>query len=192
MNIVKTEKYLRAMMEEGLEFDLQDPNLIDTPRRIAKMFCNELFVNVDVEYKDFKSFPNTHEYDQIIVSDRIFFVSVCAHHFLPFTGLAWLLYIPDKRLVGASKMARLVNHYAKRPQIQENLCHEILHRFNEEIQPSGCMVFMKGIHDCMRCRGVLQPNSGMITSAVQGVFKDASLETKGLEMIKISLNSLGM
>ena len=189
MDISKTEKHLCAMLEDGLGFDLKDPNLADTPKRIARMYCNEFFKNVGVEYEDFKSFPNVHGYDQIIVSDRIAFVSICSHHFLPFTGLAWLLYIPNERLIGASKMARLVNHYAKRPQIQENLCHEILHRFDNELRPSGCMVFMKGIHDCMRCRGALQPNSGMMTSAVKGAFEDPDLESKGLEMIKISLNS---
>jgi GTP cyclohydrolase IA len=191
MDITITENHLRAALTEGLGFDLSDPNLTETPKRIAKMYCNELFKNVDKEYNDFKSFPNTHGYDQIIVSDRISFVSVCAHHFLPFTGLAWLLYIPDKVLIGASKMARLVDHYSKRPQIQENLCHEILHRFDSELKPLGCMVFMKGIHDCMRCRGAKQPNAGMITSAVKGAFTDSSLESKGLEIIKISLNSLG-
>lgn len=192
MNFAKVEEHFRNLLKEGLEFDLNDSNLMDTPNRIARMYCTEFFVNVGKEFTDFKSFPNTYKYDQIIMSDRISFVSICAHHFLPFTGFAWILYIPAERLIGASKMARLVNHYSKRPQIQENLCHEILDRFDTAVNPQGCMVFMKGIHDCMRCRGALQSNSGMITSAVKGVFAEASLEAKGLEMIKISLNSLGV
>jgi len=176
-------------MLESMNLDLSDSNLKDTPSRIARMYCNEFFKNVSTEFKDFRSFPNTYGYNQIIVSDRIQFTIMCAHHFLPFSGLAWISYVPKPLLIGGSKMARLVNHYSHRPQIQENLCHEILSAFNNAIQPEGVMVFMKAVHGCMKCRGVKQSSSGMMTSAVSGIFaEDASMESKGLEMIKISLS----
>ena len=91
MNQTVVEEHFRKLMIEGLGFDLTDPNLIDTPKRIAKMYCNEWFNGVDTEFNDFKSFPNTENYEQILCFDNIHFSSICSHHFLPFTGYAWLL-----------------------------------------------------------------------------------------------------
>jgi GTP cyclohydrolase IA len=183
------EVLFAKILVEGLGMDLNDPNLIDTPARIAKMYCRELFSATRTEYDNFKSFPNDKGYSQIIVSDRIFFVSTCSHHFLPFSGLAWVLYIPDKLLVGASKMARLVEHYARRPQLQENLCHDVLHRFVQALGPLGAMVVMRAEHGCMKCRGVRQySGASMITSAVDGLFlTDPSVKQEGLELVKLSL-----
>ena len=189
MNMEKTEYYFCKLMEEGLGLNLSDPNLIDTPARVAKMYCNEFFSCVGKEFDNFKSFPNTRGIKDIILLDKIHFVSMCAHHFLPFDGEAWILYIPSDKLVGASKMARVVNHYAKRPQLQEELSHEVIERFDAEVHPEGAMLFMRAVHGCMKCRGVNQyAGAGMITSAACGVFlSDPVLEQKGLEMIKISL-----
>jgi len=184
----KVEYYFAKLMEVGLKLDLKDPNLTDTPKRVAKMYCREFLCNQCVAFDDFTGFPNDIHYDQIIISDRIFFVSMCAHHFLPFTGNAWILYIPNDLLVGASKMARLVDHYACRPQLQERLCHEVINRFDAVIQPLGCMVYIRGIHGCMKCRGVRQyGGSGLGTSAVKGAFTENEQEMKGLELIKLSL-----
>ena len=189
MNKEKVEFYFRKLMKEGLGFDLSDPNLAETPKRVAKMYCDEFFKGVGEGFLDFKSFPNSMGYNQIIMLDRIFFISVCAHHFLPFTGHAWILYIPKDKLVGGSKPARLVDHYASRPQIQEQLCHEVIKVFDEEVQPQGTMVMMRAVHECMKCRGVKQySGAGMMTSVVSGAFaKDSAMELKGLEMVKISL-----
>jgi GTP cyclohydrolase IA len=188
MNIQKVVTSMTELIRDGLGFDLNDPNLKDTPQRVAKMYCNEFFSGVGKEFSDFKSFPNDHKYDQIVASDKIHFTSMCAHHFLPFSGYAWVLYIPDKWLIGASKMARLVNHYSHKPQIQENLVHEIISAFDIAIKPLGVMVYMRATHDCMSCRGVKQNEAAMSTSAVRGAFaKNLDMETKGLEMIKISL-----
>jgi len=186
-NIVKT--CFKTLMESGLGLDLSDPNLEDTPGRVARMFCREFFSSVGHEFEDFKTFPNTHGYNTIIISDKIHFVSVCSHHFLPFMGFAWILYIPNEHLIGASKMARLVEHYSRRPQIQENLCHEIMNAFVEGVEPKGAMVVMRAVHNCMACRGVKQyADSGLGTSAVFGDFSThSSLETKGYELIKLSL-----
>ena len=183
------EYYFEKLLREGLGLNTSDPNLSGTPRRVAKMYCREFLSSVGEEYCDFKSFPNIYGYNQIIMLDRIFFVSLCMHHFLPFTGNAWILYIPKGKLVGASKMARLVTHYAKRPQLQESLCHEIVESLNKEVQPEGAMVVLRAEHGCMRCRGVNQyGGAGMLTSAVKGSFLSGSdLELKGLEMVKLSL-----
>ena len=187
MNIKTVEHLFHRLMVEGLGLDLNDPNLIGTPARVAKMYCKEFFVNVGEEFTDFALSQNHYEYDQIIALERIHFTAICAHHFLPFTGLCWVLYVPNTHLVGASKPARLVNHYASRPQLQENLCHEVAHAFWDYVEPHGVMVVMKGIHDCMKCRGVKQyAGAGMATSVVLGSFMDdPSLKAEGLSLIQL-------
>jgi GTP cyclohydrolase I len=188
MNPTAVAYHFAKLMRDGLGFDLNDPNLIGTPDRIAKMYCNEWFKGVNSEFDDFKSFPNTEKYQQIICFDNIHFSSICSHHFLPFSGYAWLLYIPKDTLVGASKPSRLIDHYSSRPQLQENLTHQILNRFVEKIKPLGAMVFMRALHECMRCRGAKQTNNaGMITDAIDGCFFEPEMENKCLKLIELSL-----
>jgi len=188
MNQALVAHFLKKLLSEGLGFDLTDPNLSETPQRIAKMYCKEWFKGVNSDFKDYKSFPNTEEYKQIICFDKIHFSSVCSHHFLPFTGYAWVLYIPNELLVGASKPSRLVSHYASRPQLQENLTHQVLNRFAKNIKPKGAMVVMRALHECMMCRGAMQTNgAGMITDALFGCFFEPDVKAEGLELIKISL-----
>jgi GTP cyclohydrolase I len=182
------EKAMTRLIREGLGLDLADPNLHDTPRRVAQMYVQEFFINVGKEFSRVTCFPAPKESRDIIMFDNIDFVSCCSHHFLPFMGRAWLLYIPEKKLVGASKPARIIAHYSKRPQLQETLCREVLDCFQRHVEPEGAMVFMRAIHQCMSCRGAKQSQkAGMTTSAVQGVFlSNDTLELKGLEMIKLS------
>jgi len=188
------EHLIRQLLAGVFELDLSDPNLEDTPRRMARMYGKEFLKNVGVEFTDFQSSPNTYRYDQIIMSDKIFFTSMCAHHFLPFSGHAWVLYMPDKKLVGASKMPRMVEHYAARPQLQEHLGHEIMQVFVAAIEPFGAMILMRAIHACVKCRGVKQTGGcGLTTSVVHGNFReDPSLELKGLSLVKISLIDEGV
>jgi GTP cyclohydrolase I len=188
MNPKLVEYYFERLMTEGLGFDLDDPNLSGTPERIAKMYCTEWFKGTTSEFSDFKSFPNTEGYKQIICFDKIHFSSVCSHHFLPFTGYAWLLYIPKEKLVGMSKPSRLIAHYSSRPQLQENLTHQVLNQFAEAIQPEGTMVVMRALHECIMCRGAKQTNgAGMITDALHGCFSAPDVKAEGLELIKLSL-----
>jgi len=190
MDLEKTEFYISKMMTEGLGLDLTDPNLQETPRRIAKMYCEEFFTSIGAEgFDNLKTFPNSKGYDQIILLDRIHFISICSHHFIPFVGLAWLAYLPNEVLVGASKPSRLINFYSKKPQLQEHICHEVIEDFKEHVKPKGVMVVMRGIHGCMSHRGAKQTGgAGMTTSAVSGVFKeDPKSRTEAMDLIKISL-----
>lgn len=182
------EKYFSLLMTEGLGLDLSDPNLCGTPARVAKMYCKEFFVNSQEPFDGFTLFPNTKQYNEIVMLDNVKFVSVCAHHFLPFVGVAWFLYIPDQTLTGASKIARLINHYSAKPQIQELLCKEVLDRFVEVLRPKGAMVVMRAIHQCMVCRGIKQDSkAGMITSQLYGVFEeDAKTRAEGFSLIELS------
>lgn len=165
------------------------PETRRTPDRIAKMWRDEFFTNTGVEYSDFALSSNERNYSQIIHFPRIHFVSCCAHHLLPFSGDAHLLYIPIRHLVGASKPSRLIEHYSKRPQLQETLTHDIIDCFERNVHPLGTMIVISGHHDCMSCRGVKQKDAGMVTSAVEGVFAtEEGMETKGYELIKLSMN----
>jgi len=184
------EAHLREIITKGLGLDLSDPNLKETPHRIAKMYCEEFFTSIGKEgFDNLKTFPNSKGYDQAILMDRIHFVSMCSHHFLPFVGLAWLVYVPDKTLVGASKPSRLINYYGAKPQLQEDICHEVINDFEKEVKPKGTMVVMRGIHGCMSYRGAKQyGGSGLTTSAVSGIFRDnPASRSEAMDLIKLSL-----
>jgi len=185
----RAELLIKQLLSDVYKLDLTDSSLKDTPKRMAKMYGEEFLKNVGVEFTDFQSSPNAYGYDQIIMSDKIFFTSMCAHHFLPFSGHAWVLYIPDKKLVGASKMPKMIEHYAARPQLQEHIGHEAMRVFVKAIEPLGAMILMRAIHACVKCRGVKQVGgAGLTTSVVYGNFREEpSLESKGLTLVMISL-----
>jgi len=174
------------LMVDGLGLDLTDPNLKDTPKRVAKMYVREFFSGLSKGPPELTIFPNSKNYTGIILLDNIPFISVCSHHFLPFQGLAWFLYIPDKYLVGASKISRLTSYYSSFPQIQEQLTQQIVNHFVTDIQPKGCMLVMQAAHGCMSCRGIKQSGS-LITSVVYGSFaENLSTREEGMELIKLS------
>jgi GTP cyclohydrolase I len=144
--------------------------LLNTPKRVAKM-CAELLSGVDQDPKKVLEvgFEEKH-YEMVILKD-IFFSSVCEHHFLPFYGKAHIGYIPNSRVVGASKLARVVETLAKRPQIQERLTSQIADTIFETLKPQGVGVVVSAEHLCMIIRGIKKPGSRFVTSAMRGVFK---------------------
>lgn len=183
------EQLLHKLFSE-MGFDMQDPNLIGTPKRIVKMYQEELFSNYGKTPTNIiTSFPNEDNFDEIIMMDNIPFVSTCSHHGLPFPGLAWLAYIPDSKLSGASKPARVLDFFAKKPQLQEKLSTEVVDFFMKEIQPKGIMLVMRAIHGCMSCRGVKTgENAGLITSITRGCFRDnPETRSEALDLIKLSI-----
>lgn len=132
-------------------------------------------------------FPN-EGYDEIIMMDNIPFVSTCEHHFVFFTGRAYFLYVPDKFIVGASKIARLIDYHCKKPQIQERLTTVVLNQFCDVVKPKGAMFVMRGVHGCMSNRGVKTGvDAGMMTSALYGAFKEPHMEEKGLKLINLAM-----
>lgn len=188
INPLKVEEYFKLLMTEGLGLDLSDPNLIGTPERVARMY-GEMFSGLDNNFKGLTTFPNDKNYDEIVLLDNIFFVSMCSHHFLPFYGLGWVAYIPDKKIMGASKPARLINHFAAKPQLQENLGEEVVEFLDRELSPKAVMVVLRAEHGCMKCRGVKQyAGSGMLTSNIRGLFKeDPSTKAEAFNLIKLSM-----
>ena len=189
MNEAIVRECLIRMLSEGLGLDLSDPNLKDTPDRIARTYCREFFAGLNPDnVPKITVFPNNDNYNEIIMLDNIPFVSMCSHHFLPFQGLAWFLYIPGDLLIGASKISRIITYFAARPQLQERLTPQIMNFFIRNIAPRGAMLVMRAIHNCMSCRGIKQGlDGGMTTSSVYGSFaENENTRNEGLELIKLS------
>ena len=183
------EKHFAIILKEGLGLDLEsDPNLVDTPKRVGKMY-KEMFTGLYNEHNPITTFPNEDNYDEIVLLDNMFFVSMCSHHFLPFYGKGWVAYRPDKLLVGASKPSRLISHYAAKPSLQERVCHEVAEEFMRTVKPHGALVLLRAEHNCMKCRGVKQySGAGMITNAVRGQFKDDPVaKAEALKLIELSI-----
>lgn len=145
----------------------QREGLIDTPKRVANAYEEMLSKDVILP----TSFENDG-YDELIILADIEFTSLCEHHILPFVGKCHIGYIPDKRIIGLSKLARVVDHFASRLQIQERMTQQIAQWLNNELQPLGVGVIIKAHHLCMSGRGVKQRQHETITSAMLGVLRD--------------------
>ena len=147
--------------------------LLDTPARVARSY-RELFAGYDVEPRDYleRTFEEVGGYDQLVVLKDIRFVSFCEHHMLPVVGVAHVGYLPTDRVVGISKLARVVRGFARRLQIQEKLTADIATAINEVLRPKGVGVVIEAEHSCMTLRGVDAPGSSLTTSALFGVIRD--------------------
>lgn len=166
-------KKVTSDLVETLELDIKDENFCDTPDRVARMW-NEICLPVEVIKEEVKkalskTFPST--YDGMVASQGIRAYSICGHHFLPIVLDVCIAYIPMKRVLGLSKMARLADVLAKRPMIQENYTDDIAHALMDVLKPKGVGVFVKGIHYCQTMRGAKQQNAFMTTMTVLGCFR---------------------
>ncbi len=150
-----------------LGLDSNHPDLKDTPRRIAQMYL-ELFEGCYMEQPKMTVFDNNEPYRDMVIIKDIPFSSVCSHHFLPFVGKAHVGYIPKDKYVGLSKIARVLDYFAKRPQIQERLTMQVADYLYETLGAQGVIVVTEARHECMIVRGVKKPDSVAITSAIRG------------------------
>jgi GTP cyclohydrolase I len=162
------------------------PGLVDTPRRMAGAY-REILTKQDYTAT---TFENADRVDQIILVKGIRFVTFCEHHVLPIIGTASVGYIPDPdaEILGLSKLARIVHHYAAGLQVQERLTEQVADQIMEDAHPQGCMVVLSARHDCMAIRGVKQPEHETVTSAVRGRFRcgaDDSNDSPKAEMMRM-------
>ncbi len=152
----------------------EDPNregVRDTPRRVASMY-EEIFYGMDTDPREFLQVSFTEYHDELVLVKDIPLYSMCEHHFLPFYGKAHVAYIPKGgKVVGISKIARVTEVYARRPQLQERLTSQIADCIYETLKPYGVAVIIEAEHMCMTMRGVNKPGSLTITSAVRGIFE---------------------
>jgi GTP cyclohydrolase I len=152
----------------------EDPNregLLKTPNRVARAY-GELMAGLQEDPRRHLKTVFHERYDEIVLLRDIEFNSLCEHHLLPFTGKAHVAYLPDGKVVGLSKLARLVEGYARRPQVQERLTTEIADALMDELQPIGAACVIEATHTCMTIRGAKKHGSTMVTSALRGIFKE--------------------
>ena len=145
--------------------------LLDTPRRIADMY-EEIFAGLRTDPYKFLEVTFDEAYSEMVVLKDIPFYSMCEHHFAPFHGVAHVAYIPQGRVVGLSKLARVVDTFARRPQVQERLTAQVVDTIMEGLQPKGAAVVIQAEHLCLTMRGIKKAGAKMVTSAVRGIFKD--------------------
>lgn len=165
----------RQYIKGLIEFIGEDPGregLVDTPERIIKAFQNELFIGYGQNPEDLLTTFDGEGCDQIIISKGIELYSMCEHHVLPFFGVAHVAYIPNEKVIGISKLARLVDLYARRLQIQERIGEQVTGALMEFLQPKGAACIIEATHMCMRMRGVSKQGATMVTSSMKGVFFD--------------------
>jgi GTP cyclohydrolase IA len=152
----------------ALGADLAGEGLRDTPRRIARLY-GELLTPAPF---DATTFPNDGGYDELVVARAIPFHSLCEHHLLPFVGVAHVGYLPGEQIVGLSKLARVVDHFARALQVQERLTTQIAGWLRQELEPKGVGVVVEAEHLCMSLRGVQKPGATTVTSALHGLVRD--------------------
>ena len=178
------ERLIRDLLKE-LGEDPSREGLERTPARVAKAY-EYLTSGYDQNVEEvLNSALFTEEYDEMVVVKDIDYFSLCEHHMLPFFGKAHIAYMPSRKIVGLSKIPRLVEMYSRRLQVQERLTTQIAHTINDVLQPRGVAVVIEGLHLCMLMRGVEKQNSKAVTSAMLGAFRDRP-ETRAefMELIK--------
>jgi len=190
----KIKKPTRAQAEDAVRTLISwagdDPNregLIDTPKRVVKSY-EEFFSGYGVNPATMltRTFKDVEGYDEMIVLRDIVFNSYCEHHMVPFTGRVHVAYIPGDRVIGISKLARLVDTFAKRLQIQEKLTAQIAHTLADVLKPRGVGVVVEATHMCMTTRGVHKPGAVMTTSQLLGTFrKDPRTRQEFFSLLKV-------
>jgi GTP cyclohydrolase I len=177
------EKFRDIMNILGL--DLNDDSLSGTPHRVAKMYVKEIFSGLNPENKPkIALFENKYKYSEMLVEKNITFYSNCEHHFVPIVGKAHVAYISNGKVIGLSKLNRIVQYFAKRPQVQERLTIQIANEIKEVMQTEDVAVLIDAHHLCVSSRGVQDINSSTITSSFSGKFADEQTRNEFLQHIK--------
>lgn len=183
MDSEKIKEGVRLILE-GIGEDTEREGLLETPDRIARM-CEQIFGGLGQDASEHfeKQFHATN--NNIVIEKDITFYSVCEHHLLPFYGKAHVAYIPNEKVAGLSKLARTVEVFARRPQIQENMTAQIAEAVEKYLEPKGVMVMIEAEHMCMTMRGVQKPGTKTVTTITKGAFADDySLQQTFMQVVK--------
>lgn len=183
VNEDKIEQAIRLLLE-GIGEDVSREGLIETPGRIARMY-KEIIGGMDEEPAEHLSKVFTVDNNEMVIEKDIVFYSTCEHHLLPFYGKAHVAYIPDGKVVGLSKLARTVDVYARRLQIQEQMTGQIADAVMEYLAPQGVMIMVEAEHMCMTMRGVKKPGSKTLSIATRGIFENnQALQNQFFQMVR--------
>ncbi|MBP5600154.1 MAG: GTP cyclohydrolase I FolE [Lachnospiraceae bacterium] len=179
----KIEEAVKLFLE-GIGEDPNREGLIETPDRIARM-CEEIYAGPEMNIDEILKKRFKVENSEMVLEKDITFYSTCEHHLLPFFGKVHIAYIPNKEVVGLSKLARTVEVYARRLQMQEQLTSQIADALCKNLNPKGVMVVIEAEHTCMTMRGIKKPGSKTVTIATRGAFeKDESLQRRFFDMLR--------
>ena len=168
-----------------LGLDLNDDSLMDTPKRVAKMYVNEIFWGLDYEaFPKCTTVDNKMQYDEMVVERNVNVQSNCEHHFVVIDGVATVGYIPKQKVLGLSKINRVVEYFSKRPQIQERLTEQVYHALQYILETDDIAVVIDAQHYCVKSRGVEDVGSSTVTSKLGGVFKnDPSVRVEFMNIV---------
>ncbi|MFP5041091.1 GTP cyclohydrolase I FolE [Parasediminibacterium sp. JCM 36343] len=184
--IATIEKHFRAIMD-ALGLDLTDDSLKGTPRRVAKMYVKEIFQGLNpANMPKMALFENKYKYNEMLVEKNISFYSNCEHHFVPIMGKAHVAYISNGKVIGLSKLNRLVEYFAKRPQVQERLTMQIGKKLQEVLGTDDVAVMIDAKHLCVSSRGVKDDTSSTITAFYSGAFKEESRKAEFLKYLELT------
>jgi GTP cyclohydrolase I len=171
---------------QTLGLDLKDDSLKGTPNRVAKMFVNEIFGGLNPQRKPKAStFQNNYKYGEMLVEKNITVYSTCEHHLLPIVGRAHVAYISNGTVVGLSKMNRVVDYYAKRPQVQERLTMQVVQELQKVLGTEDVACVIDAKHLCVNSRGIRDIESSTVTSEFGGKFKEEAVKREFLDYIKL-------
>lgn len=184
MDLKKIEKGIRLIIE-GIGEDPERAGLKETPERVARLY-EEIFAGLKTPTEELLKSIEGESHDELVLLKDIPFYSMCEHHLLPFIGKAHVAYIPSSgKIVGLSELAKAVEIFAKRPQVQERMTTQLADLLMERLKPKGAMVIIDAEHMCMSMRGVKKPSTRTVTSAVRGIFRTKqSTRQELLELIK--------
>jgi GTP cyclohydrolase I len=168
---LKIAQHVQAILDELRLDPRSDPNLVGTPERVAGLYL-ELLSGLDpVSQPDLTTFPNDAGYNEVVSLRAVPVYSLCAHHLVPFFGAAHVAYVPAERIIGLSKVARAIDFFARRPQVQERLTQQVVECLDEALRPVGAMLVIDARHLCMEMRGVRLPGTITRTVATRGLFE---------------------
>lgn len=171
---------------KALGLDLKDDSLCETPRRIAKMYLNEIFWGLDYNnFPKITTIENKMQYDNVLLERHIKVNSTCEHHFIPMMGEAFIAYLPDKKVIGLSKINRIVEFFSRRPQVQERLTEQIFHTLCMLLETDNVAVLIKAEHTCVKLRGVEDTNSDTVTSRLGGIFFNSPSRNEFYQSIRL-------
>lgn len=175
VDLPRIEKAVREILAAVGE-DPDREGLLETPARVARMYA-EMFAGLHEDPSVHLKKVFTEQYDEVVLVKDITFCSMCEHHLLPFTGKAHIAYVPNGKVLGLSKLARVVESVARRPQVQERMTQTIATMMTEHLNAKGVAVVIEASHSCMTIRGVRKPGSMCVTSAMKGLFR-SNLSTR--------------
>ncbi len=183
--IEKIQDHVKGIMQT-LGLDLNDDSLSGTPLRVAKMYVNEIFGGLDDKKKPkMSTFENKYKYGEMLVEKNITVYSTCEHHLLPIVGRAHVAYISSGRVIGLSKMNRIVDHFAKRPQVQERMTMQIVKELQKALNTKDVACVIDAKHLCVNSRGIRDIESSTVTSEFGGQFKNENVKKEFLDYIKL-------